>query len=125
MVSLGLLFTASMSSSSLLSSEESVLASSKAGVGAWAARTFKANVRLEVGAGDPNDIGLLEQELRPKTLAPRLIPGSTEPLTGDPGAKLSNAFLPAVTGDIGAGNTRRAKSKGGIVGEVSMKCGGV
>ena len=69
MVSLGLLFMASMSSSLLLSSEESVLASSKAGIGAWA-RTFKANGRLEVGVGDPNDIGLLEQELHPKTLAP-------------------------------------------------------
>ena len=34
-------------------------------------------------------------------------------------------FLAAVTGDIGAGNPRRAKSKGGIVDEVSLKCGGV
>ena len=61
-----------MTSSSLilLSSDESVLASlSKAGVGAWAC-TFKANARLEVTAGDPNDIGLSEQELRPETLAP-------------------------------------------------------
>ena len=82
MVSLGLLFMASMSSSSLLSSEESVLASSKAGVGARAAHTFKANARLEVGAGDPNDIGLSEQELEiPTTLdcrnrssVPKLLP---------------------------------------------------
>ena len=66
---LGLLFMVSMSSSSLLSSEESVLALSKAGIGAQAC-TFKANVRLEVGAGDPNDIVLSEQELRPETLAP-------------------------------------------------------
>ena len=58
-----------MSSSSLLSSDESVLASSKAGVGAWA-HTFKANARLEVTAGDPNNIGLSEQELRPETLTP-------------------------------------------------------
>ena len=68
----GLLSVASMSSSSLLlsSDEESVLASSsKAGVGAQSC-TFKANVRLEVMAGDPNDIGLSEQELRPETLAP-------------------------------------------------------
>ena len=116
-----------MSSSSLLlsSDEESVLASlSKAGVGTWA-RTFKANARLEVMAGDPNDIGLSEQELRPETLAPRPIPGSAELLTGDPGARPSNAFSPTLTGDIGAGNPRRAKSNGGIVGEVSLKCGGV
>ena len=44
---------------------------------------------------------------------------------GKPGARPSNAFLPAVTGDIGAGNPRRAKSNGGIVGEVSLKCSGV
>ena len=71
--SLGLLSAASMSSSSLLllsSDEESVLASlSKAGIGAQA-HTFKANARLEVMAGDPNNIGLSEQELRPETLAP-------------------------------------------------------
>ena len=30
-----------------------------------------------------------------------------------------------MTGDIGAGNPRRAKSNGGIVGEVLLKCGGV
>ena len=61
--SLGLLSMASMSSSSLLlsSDEESVLASSsKAGIDAQA-YTFKANVKLEVMAGDPNDIGLSEQ----------------------------------------------------------------
>ena len=85
--SLGLLSVASMSFSSLLllsSDEESVLAlSSKAGVGAWA-HTFKANSRLEVTAGDPNDIGLSEQELCPKSLAPRPIPGGAELLTGDP-----------------------------------------
>ena len=69
MVSLGLLFMASMSSSLLLSSEESVLASSKAGISVRA-HTFKANVRLEVGTGDPSDIGLSEQELHPETLAP-------------------------------------------------------
>ena len=46
-------------------------------------------------------------------------------LTGDPGARLSNAFSPAVMGDIGAGNPRRAMSKGGIVGEVSLKCSSV
>ena len=76
-------------------------------------------------AGDPNDIGLTEQELHPETLAPRPIPGGTELLTGDPGARLSNAFSPTITGDIGAGNPRRATSKGGIVGEVSLKCGSV
>ena len=125
--SLGLLSAASMSSSSLLlsSDEESVLASSsKAGVGAQA-RTFKANARLEVMAGDPNDIGLSEQELHPETLTPRPIPGGAELLTGDPSARLSNAFSPTVMGDIGAGNPRRARSKGGIVGKVSLKCGGV
>ena len=101
--SLGLLSVVSMSSSSLLllsSDEESVLASSnKAGIGTRA-RTFKANARLEVMAGDPNNIGLSEQELRPKTLAPQPIPGSAELLTGDPGARPSNAFSPAVMGHI-------------------------
>ena len=122
--SLGLLSAASMSSSLLLSSDESVLASNKAGASARAC-TFKANARLEVTAGDPNDIGLSEQELHPETLAPRPIPGGAELLTGDPGARLSNVFSPAVMGDIGAGNPRRVTSKGGIVGEVSLKCGGV
>ena len=105
--------------------EESVLASSsKAGVSARA-HTFKANARLEVMAGDPNDIGLSEQELRPETLTQRPIPGSAKLFTGDPGARLSNTFSPGVTSDIGAGNPSRAKSNGGIVGEVSLKCGGV
>ena len=117
-----------MSSSSLLllsSDEESVLASSsKAGVSAWA-HTFKANARLEVMAGDPNDIGLSEQELRPETLTPRPIPSGAELFTGDPGARLSNAFSPTVTGNIRAGNPSRVKSNGGIVGEVLLKCGGV
>ena len=126
--SLGLLSTASMSSSSLLllsSDEESVLAlSSKAGVGTQA-RTFKANARLEVMAGDPNNIGLSEQELCPKSLAPRPIAGGVELLTGDPGARLSNAFSPVVMGDMGAGNPRWAKSNGGIMGEVLLKCGSV
>ena len=117
-----------MSSLSLLllsSDEESVLASSsKAGIGTRA-HTFKANVRLEVMAGDPNDIGLSEQELHPETLAPRPIPGGTELLTGNPGARPSNTFSPTMMGDIGAGNPRRGKSNGGIVGEVSLKCSGV
>ena len=117
-----------MSSSSLLllsSDEESVLAlSSKAGVGARA-HTFKANARLEVTAGDPNDIGLSEQELHPKSLAPWPIPGGTKLLTGDPRARRSNTFLPAVMGDMGAGNPRRAKSNGRTVGEVSLKCSGI
>ena len=108
-----------MSSSLLLllsSDEESVLASSsKAGVGAQAC-TFKDNVRLEVTAGDPNDIGLSEQELRPESLTPQPIPGGAELLTGDQGTRPSNAFLPAMRGDIRAGNPRRAKSNGGIVG---------
>ena len=122
--SLGLLSVASMSSSLLLSSDESVLASNKAGVSARA-HTFKANVRLEVMARDPNDIGLSEQELRPETLAPRPIPGGAQLLTGNPGARLSNTFSPAIMGDIGAGNPRRAMSKGGIVGKVLLKCDGV
>ena len=46
-------------------------------------------------------------------------------MTGDPGARLSNTFLPTVMGDIGAGNPRRVMWKGGIVGDVSLKCGGV
>ena len=73
--SLGLLSAASMSSSSLLllsSDEESVLASSsKAGIGTQA-RVFKGNVRLEVTAGDPNNIGLSEQELHLESLTPRV-----------------------------------------------------
>ena len=113
-----------MSSSLLLSSDDSVPASSKASMGAQA-RTFKANARLEVTARDPIDIGLSEQELRPDTLTPQLIPGGAELLTGDPGARLSNAFSPAITGDIGAGNLRRVTSKGGIVINVSLKCDGV
>ena len=76
-------------------------------------------------AGDPNDIGLSEQELHPESLTPRPIPGSANLLTGDPRARPSNAFSPAVMSDIGAGNPRRAKSNGGIVGEVSLKCGSV
>ena len=76
-------------------------------------------------AGDHNDIGLSEQELHPETLAPQPIPGGAELLTGDPGARLSNAFSPAVMGDIRAGNPRRAKSNGGIVGKVLLKCGSV
>ena len=87
--------------------------------------TFKASARLEVMAGDPIDIGLSEQELSPDPLAPRPIPGGAELLTGDPGARLSNAFSPTLTGDIGTGNPRRAKSKGGMVGDTSLKCGGV
>ena len=122
--SLGLLSVASMSSSSLLSSDNSFLASSKAGVAAWV-HTFKASARLEVTAGDPIDMGLSEQELCPDPLAPRPIPGDAELLIGDPSARLSNAFSPSVTGDIGAGNPRRAKSKGGMVADTSLKCGGV
>ena len=76
-------------------------------------------------AGDPNDIGLSEQELRLETLAPRPIPGGAKLLMGDPGAKPSNTFSPTITGDIGAGSLRRVKLNGGIVGEVSLKCGSV
>ena len=123
-LSLGLLSAVSMSSSLLLSSDNSSLASSKAGVGAWA-HTFKANARLEVTAGDPTDMGLSEQELCPDPLAPRPIPGSAKLLTGNPGTRLSNVFSPTIMGDIGAGNPRRATSKGGIVGDISLKCGSV
>ena len=52
-------------------------------------------------------------------------PGGAELLMGDAGARPSNMFSPAMTGDIGAGNPRRAKSNGGIVGQVLLKCGGV
>ena len=93
-------------------------------MGAWV-HTFKASARLEVTAGDPIDMGLSEQELSPDPLAPRPIPGGAELLTGDPSARLSNAFSPTVTGDIGAGNPRRAKSKGGMVGDTSLRCSGV
>ena len=117
-----------MSSSSLLSSSssfnDSFPVSSRAGVGAQVC-TFKASTRLEVTAGDPIDMGLSEQELSPDPLVPWPIPGGAELLTGDPGARLSNAFSPTVMGDIGAGNPRRAKSKGGMVGDASLKCDGV
>ena len=96
----------------------------RAGVGAQA-RTFKASARLEVMVGDPIDIWLSEQELSPEPLTPRPIPGGAKLLTGDPGARPSNAFLPTVMGDIGADNPMRAKSKGGMVGDASLKCGGV
>ena len=46
-------------------------------------------------------MGLLEQELSPDPLAPQPIPGGAELLTGDPGARLSNAFSPAVMGGMG------------------------
>ena len=114
----------SISSSSLLSSDDSFSASSKASVGAQV-HTFKASAKLEEMAGDPSDMGLSEQELRPDPLAPRPIPGGAELLTGHPGAKFSNAFFPSVTSDIGAGNPMRAKLKGGIMADTSQKCGGV
>ena len=107
-----------------LSSDDSFSALSRAGKGAWVC-TFKASARLEVMAGDPIDMGLSEQELSPDPLAPRPMPGGTKLLTGDPGTRLSNTFPPTVMGDIGAGNPRRAKSKGGMVGDASLKCGGV
>ena len=123
--SLGLLSAVSMSSSLLLlSSDESVLASSKAGIGAWAC-TFKANVRLEVTAGDPMTLDCQSRNSVLKLSPHEKIPGGAKLLTGDPSVRLSNAFSPTVMGDIGAGNPRRARSKGGIVGEVSLKCGGV
>ena len=89
------------------------------------AHTFKASARLEEMARDPSDMGLSEQELRPNPFTPQLIPGGAKLLTGDPGASFSNAFSPSVTGDIGAGNPMRAKSKGGMVADASQKCGGV
>ena len=114
-----------MSSSSLLSSsDDSFSVSNRAGMGAWV-RTFKASARLEVTSGDPIDMGLSEQELSPDPLAPQLICGGAKLLTGDPGARLSNTFSPTVMGDIGAGNPRRARSKGGMVGDASLKCSGV
>ena len=93
-------------------------------MGAWVC-TFKASAWPEVTAGDPIDMELSEQELSPDPLAPQPIPCDAKLLTGDPGARLSNTFSPAVTGDIGAGNPRRAKSKGGMVGDTSLKCGSV
>ena len=59
------------------------------------------------------------------SLTPRPIPLGAEFLTGDPRARLSNAFSPAMTGDNGAGNPSRDKSNGGIVGEVLLKWSGV
>ena len=70
-----------MSSSSMLSSDDSFSASSRAGVGAQV-RTFKASARLEVMAGDPIDMGLSEQELSPDPLAPWPIPGGAERWNG-------------------------------------------
>ena len=82
--------------------------------------TFKASARLEVMTGDPIDMGLSEQELSPEPFTPQPIPGGAKLLTGDPSARLSNAFLPTVMGDIGADNPMRAKSKGGMVGDASL-----
>ena len=76
-------------------------------------------------AGEPSDMGLSEQELCPDPFAPWLIRGGAELLTGDPSDRFSNMFLPSVTGDIGAGNPMRAKSKGGMVADASQKCSGV
>ena len=77
--SLGLFSVASMSSSTLLSSDESSFVSSKAGIGTRAC-TFKAKARLGMAAGDPIDMGLSEQELCPDPLNPRPILGGTERL---------------------------------------------
>ena len=125
--SLGLLSVASMSSSSLLlsSDEESVLASlSKAGVGVWGTYlqgqceawgdSWRSQRHWTVRTGTPS-----------QKSAPRPIPVGAKLLMGHPSARPSNAFLPTMIGDIGAGNPRRAKSNGGIVGEVSLKCGSV
>ena len=84
----------------------------------WA-RTYKAIVRLEDTAGDPSDMGLSEQELCPDPLMPQPSPG------GVVCARFRRAFFPSVTGVIGAGTYKRAKSKGGMEVSTSQKCGSV
>ena len=115
---------ASISSSSLLSSDDSSLLLNKAGI-ASQAHTFRVVVRLKVMAGDPSDMGLSEQELHPETLRPQPSPGGAVCLTGDPSARFRRAFSPSVMGDIGAGMPKRVKSKGGMEAGISLKCGGV
>ena len=53
-------------------------------------------------AGDPSDMGLPEQELRPDPPWPRPSPGGAASLTRDPGARFRRAFSPSVMDDIGA-----------------------
>ena len=64
------------------------------------ARTFKASARLDVPAGDPNDMGLLEYELRSDLLRPWLSPGGVVRVIGDPGAKFRSSFSRSMTGNI-------------------------
>ena len=115
--------SSSLPSSPSLSSDDDD-SSNRAGVAARVC-TFKAIMRLEDTAGDPSDMGLSEQKLRPNPLIPRPIPGGAACLTGDPGTILRRAFSPSVTGDIRAGASKRAKSKGRMEVGASQKCGGV
>ena len=67
---------------------------------------------LDETAGEPRDMGQLEQELCPDPLVPWPIPAAAKLFTGDPGARFRRVFSPSVMGDITAGIPMRARSKG-------------
>ena len=89
------------SSSSLLSLDGSSLPPNIDGI-AGQVCTFNASVRLDVKAGDPNDMGLPEHELRSDLPWPRPSPGGAVCMTGDPGLRFRSAFSWSVTGNIWA-----------------------
>ena len=84
------------------------------GVTSWV-RNFRASPRLDLGAGDPNDMGLSEHELHPDPPCPRSSPGGAAHLTGDPGAMFRSAFSWSVIGDILGNTPTLAMSNGGMV----------
>ena len=69
------------------------------GIPGWV-RTFRASARLHPSAGDPNDMGLSEHELRPDPPWPRSSPGGAVRVTGDPGVTFRSAFSWSVIGEI-------------------------
>ena len=83
-------------------------------------RTFIASARLDPTAGDPNDMGLPEHELRPDPPLPRPSPGGVACITGDPGARFRSAFSWSVTGDILGNMPTLAKSNCGMQIGVSL-----
>ena len=59
--------------------------------------TLKASPRLAVPVGDPNDMGLLEYELRSDLLRLWVSPGGVVHMTGYPSAKFRSSFSWSVT----------------------------
>ena len=53
---------------------------------------ISASVRRDATAGDPNDMGLPEHELRPDLSWLWLRPGGAVRMTGDPRARFRSAF---------------------------------